>query len=175
MPWQANVLVVANVTATSPELLAAMSERAASGPVGFMLVMPSSGVGAAARERADDSLRTALELMRRQPFDVDGVIGDPDPFVAVMDVFDPRRFDEIVVSTLPAKTSHWLQIDLAQRLERATGLPVKHVEASAPRAAPAVHAVARPPRQGLLEPLRVLSWGAKRRSDRPPDHSGSTE
>jgi hypothetical protein len=175
MPWQANVLVVANVTATSSELLAAMSERAARGPVGFTLVMPSSGVGAAARERADESLRTALDLMRSQPLDVDGVIGDADPFVAVLDVFDPRRFDEILVSTLPAKTSHWLQIDLAQRLERATGVPVRHVEASVPRVAPAVHAVARQPRQGLLEPLRVLSWGGKRRSKRPPNNSTPAE
>jgi hypothetical protein len=167
MPWRANVLVVANVTATSPELLAAMSERAARGPVGFTLVMPSAGVGVAARERAAGSLRTALELMRGQNLDVDGVIGDADPFVAVLDVFDPRRFDEILVSTLPARTSHWLHIDLAQRLERATGVAVKHVEASVPRVAPAVHAVARQPRQGVLEPLRVLAWGAKRRPERP--------
>jgi hypothetical protein len=173
VPWQANVLVVANVTATSSELLAAMSERAARGPVGFTLVMPSAGVGAAARERAAASLRTALELMRAQGLDVDGVIGDPDPFVAVLDVFDPRRFDEILVSTLPARTSHWLQIDIAQRLERATGLSVKHVETSLPRVAPAVRAVARHPRQGVLEPLRVLSWGAKRRSGRQAGHSTS--
>jgi hypothetical protein len=132
MPWQANVLVVANVTATSPELMAAMSERAARGPVGFTLVMPSSGVGAAARERSGASLHTALDLMRAQPFEVEGAIGDADPFVAVMDVFDPRRFDEILVSTLPAKTSHWLKIDLAQRLERTTGVPVKHVAAAGP-------------------------------------------
>jgi hypothetical protein len=170
VPWQANVLVVANVTATSPELLAAMSERADRGPVGFTLVVPCSGVGAAARERAEGSLRTALELMRTRRFDVDGVIGDADPFVAVLDVFDPRRFDEILVSTLPARASHWLQIDLAQRLERATGVPVKHVEASLPRVAPAVRAVARQPRQGLLEPLRVLSWGAKRGSARRVSH-----
>lgn len=163
MPWQANVLVVANVTVTSSELLAAMSERATKGPVGFTLVMPSSGVGAAARVHADASLRAALETMRELHLDVDGVIGDADPFVAVMDVFDPRRFDEILVSTLPAHTSHWLHIDLAQRLRRATGVPVKLVEASLPRAAPVVHAVAREPRQGVLAPLRVLSWGAKRR------------
>ena len=175
MPWQANVLVVANVTATSPELLAAMSERAARGPVGFTLVMPSSRVGADARERAEGSLQTALELMRTQQLEVDGAIGDADPFVAVLDVFDPRRFDEIIVSTLPAKTSHWLQIDLAQRLERATGVAVKHVEASLPRVAPAVHPVARQPRQGLLEPLRVLSWGGQRRPEAPNDQSEPTE
>lgn len=163
MAWRAKVLVVANVTATSRELLAAMSERAASGPVGFTLVMPSAA-GAAAREHAAASLREALELMRGHGLDVDGVIGDADPFVAVIDVFDPQRFDEIIVSTLPAKTSHWLHIDLAQRLERATGVPVEYVEASLPRVEPPVHHVVRQPSQGVLEPLRVLSWGAKRRA-----------
>jgi hypothetical protein len=170
VPWQANVLVVANVTATSPELLAAMSARAERGPVGFTLVMPSAGVGAAARERAAASLRKALELMRAQGLDVDGVIGDADPFVAVLDVFDPRAFDEILVSTLPARTSHWLNIDLAQRLERATGVSVKNVEASLPRAVPAVRVVARRPRRGVLEPLRVLSWGSNRRVGRGSTH-----
>ncbi len=170
MPWQANVLVVANVTATSPALLAALQQRAARGPVRYTLVMPSAGVGAAARERAAASLRAALELMRAQGLDVDGVIGDADPFVAVLDVFDPRRFDEIVVSTLPARTSHWLQIDLGQRLERATGVSVQHVEASLPRVAPAVRAVTRHPHQGVLEPLRVLSWGGRRRRGHRVEH-----
>jgi GABA permease len=164
MPWKASVLVVANVTATSPELLAALSARSARGPVDFTLVMPSRGAGATAREQTEQALGAALERLRTQGLAVEGVIGDPDPFVAVLDVFDPRRFDEIVVATLPARSSHWLRIDLGQRLERATGLPVTHVEASLPKAQPTVHVVPRHPSQGVLEPLRVLAWGGPRRS-----------
>ena len=45
-------------------------------------------------------------------------------------VWDPAKFDEIVVSTLPTGTSKWLQIDLPHRVERITGMPVEHVVAS---------------------------------------------
>lgn len=162
MTWKANVLVVASVTATSTELLSAMSERAARGAAQFTLVMPSTTAGAIAREHAVAGLEAALQAMRELGLEVDGAIGDADPFVAVLDVFDPRRHDEIIVSTLPARTSHWLQIDLAQRLERATGVPVAHVEASVLRATPTVHRAPDRPRQGVLEPLRVLGWGGRR-------------
>jgi hypothetical protein len=172
MTWKANVLVVANVTAASAELLAAMGERAARGPAAFTLVMPSTDAGAAARHRAAAALEAAVSAMRDRELEVDGVIGDADPFVAVLDIFDPRRHDEIIVSTLPAKTSHWLQIDLAQRLERATGVPVSHVEASVPREAPVVHAAPQTERQGVLEPLRVLAWGGPRRSGEDSGRAG---
>jgi hypothetical protein len=165
MPWKASVLVVANVTATSPELLAAMAGRAAQSEVEFTLVMPAASVNAVARERAEASLRTAIDLMRRRGLDVDGVVGDVDPVMAVHDVFDPRRFDEVIVSTLPSGASHWLQIDLAHRLARATGLSVRHVESSLPRVAPpVVKAPERQPPPGLLAPLRVLYWAGQRRS-----------
>jgi hypothetical protein len=167
MPWKASVLVVANVTATSPELLAAMAGRATQGPVSFTLVMPAASVGAPARQRAEAALATALDVMRRRALEVDGVVGDPDPFVAVLDVFDPRRFDDLIVSTLPSGASNWLQIDLAHRLARVTGLAVRHVESSLPRVAPAVvKAPAPQPPPGLLAPLRVLYWAGERRSGR---------
>jgi len=170
MVWKANVLVVANVTATSPGLLGAMEAREQQGLVDFSLVMPSPGLGPAARQRAESSLETALQAMRGRGLTVDGVIGDADPLVAVMDVFDPRRHDEIIVSTLPAGVSRWLQIDLAQRLERATGVRVAHVMSSPPRPAPAVRQVPQRPREGVLTPLRVLGWGSERARPgrRPP-------
>jgi len=37
MTWKRNVLVVANVTATSSELVGALKERAAGGPASFTL------------------------------------------------------------------------------------------------------------------------------------------
>jgi hypothetical protein len=43
MAWEFHVLVVANVTATSDELLTALSERAKRGACRFTLVMPRSG------------------------------------------------------------------------------------------------------------------------------------
>lgn len=39
--------------------------------------------------------------------------------------------DEILISTLPARVSRWLHLDLVSKV-RASGLPVTHVEAPAP-------------------------------------------
>jgi hypothetical protein len=124
MAWEFHVLVVANVTATSDELLAALSERAARGACRFTLVMPRSGTGAA--ERLDG----ALEAMRTAGLrNVEGRVGDPDPVVAAMELWDPMKFDEIVVSTLPTGVSRWLGLDLPHRLEKLTGVTVQHVVA----------------------------------------------
>ena len=38
------------------------------------------------------------------------------------------EFDELVISTLPQRASKWLKLDLPSKAERATGLPVTHVE-----------------------------------------------
>jgi hypothetical protein len=129
MAWEFSVLVVANVTADSEELLDTLRQRAQSGACRFTLVMPASG--AAARRR----LEAALERLRAAGLEnVDGQVGDPDPVVAVMDVWDPMSFDDIVVSTLPTGSSRWLGLDLPHRLEKITSVPVLHV-VSRPRAA----------------------------------------
>jgi hypothetical protein len=128
MAWEFHVLVVANVTATSDELLTALRERAERGACRFTLVMPRSGAGA--RERLDE----ALEAMRGAGLGkVEGRVGDPDPVVAAMDVWDPMQFDEIVVSTLPTGVSRWLGLDLPRRLEKLTGVAVQHVVSQPPR------------------------------------------
>ena len=122
MAWEFHVLVVANVTATSDELLTALGERAKRGACRFTLVMPRSGSGAA--ERPDE----ALGAMRASGLGkVDGRVGDPDPVVAAMDVWDPMEFDEVVVSTLPTGVSRWLGLDLPRRLQKLTGVTVHHV------------------------------------------------
>jgi hypothetical protein len=72
---------------------------------------------------------------REAGLDAHGVLGDSDPVVAVKEAWDPGRFDEIVVSTLATGTSRWLQIDLPPRLDRMTGVPVRHVIGTAPATA----------------------------------------
>jgi hypothetical protein len=147
MAWEFSVLVVANVTADSDELLGALTERAESGACRFTLVMPSTG--AATRER----LAGALERMRAAGLqNVDGRVGDPDPIVAVMDVWDPMKFDDIVVSTLPTGSSRWLGLDLPHRLEKLTSVPVLHV-VSRPRVAARTEPAPEHEHYGVLSPL----------------------
>jgi hypothetical protein len=133
----AKILVVANRTAESAELLDALKERAARGDAVFTLLVPSTPHGVAwaadmhsGGGEADEHMRGAVERMRSNGLEVaEGKVGDPDPLAAVEDEVNFTSYDEIVVSTLPGGISKWLKLDLPHRVERATGLPVTHVTA----------------------------------------------
>ena len=136
MADKAHVLVVANRTAGSEELLGALRERAEKGPAKFHLVVPASPRGASwafdmhsGQEAAEHDLEGALERMRARGLEVDGEVGDPDPIAAVSDSAHAGSYDEVIVSTLPKHLSKWLRLDVARRVAHATGLPVRHVEA----------------------------------------------
>ena len=75
-------------------------------------------------------VREALADLRDTGLDVRCRVGDPDPVTALRDEWDPERYDEVIVSTLPGRVSRWLQIDLPRRAGRITGAPVTHVEAA---------------------------------------------
>lgn len=137
MPWTTNVLVVAKVTATSSDLAGALAARAERGSASFTLIVPASPV-AHGREAARRTLDEALERLRAVGLQVDGRVGASDPIDAVMDEWDPRRYDEIIVSTLPMKVSKWLHAGLPERVGRLTGARVTHVVSQPPK--PVVHA-----------------------------------
>jgi hypothetical protein len=59
---------------------------------------------------------------------VEGLIGDQDAFVAASAALEAGAYDEVIVSTLPARVSHWLRMDLPTRL-RQFGLPVTVITA----------------------------------------------
>src|SRR5690242_11656587 len=106
MAWKRNVLVVANVTAASPELVNELSRRSSREPSTFALVVPATPFGGG-REAAVEKLSAALGQLRDAGLEVDGSVGAADPIVAVTDAWDPKRFDEIIVSTLPMRFSKW--------------------------------------------------------------------
>jgi hypothetical protein len=118
-----NVLVVANETVVSPQLLDRIRARAKQGPASFLLVAPQSD--AVDKIEADRRLRRALSALRVDGIDAHGQVVDPDPFTAAMNA----AHDEIIVSTFPQARSGWLRRDLIERLKSETGLPVDHVVA----------------------------------------------
>ena len=154
----AHVLVVATVTATSDDLLAALRERASRGsvPVDFKLVMPASGPDHATDE---PRLAEALERWRAEGLKVEGEIGDSDPVQAVAEVCKPGTFDEVIVSTLPGQTSRWLRSDVPYRIGALTDLPVRHVVAIS-MARPTPHGA--PPPRREKAPLSLLNVMAYR-------------
>lgn len=138
MADKADVLVVANRTAGSPELLDALKERAARGPAKFHLLVPATPHGVSwatdmhsGASAAEEDVRAAVERLRDAGLEVDeGKVGDPDPVAAVQDAVNFKEFDEIIVSTFPKHLSKWLRVDLPHRIEHATGKKVTHVTAS---------------------------------------------
>jgi hypothetical protein len=132
MYWKANVLVIANRTLDSPELREALVARCNRTPATFTILVPSAPAG---RPVALASLNATLERLREAGLEVDGVLGDADPMIAIEESWNPAEFDEVIVSTLPTNASKWLLIDLPHRVARTTGASVTHVVARAPELA----------------------------------------
>ena len=136
------ILVVANRTADSPDLIAALRRQGSQAPASFTLLVPAvpHGLSWAADMKAGWSeavgrAEHAATRIRQAGLELEEVIvGDPDPFAAVGDVLHAREeFDRVVVSVLPRALSRWLAIGLPSRLRRAIDLPVTQVSAQARR------------------------------------------
>jgi hypothetical protein len=132
MPWTTKLLVIANRTVDSDEICDAIVSRAAAGPLQVTLVAPASaGPGSSRDRRAQtaERLERAVQRLQEAGVPVEGVVGDGDPMLAVQDAWDPRRFDEVIVATLPTGVSRWMAADLPRRVERFTGARVTRVVA----------------------------------------------
>jgi hypothetical protein len=129
------VLVVAHRTAATPRLLDEVRTRARQSPCSFTLLVPRPYWDPDTEETAA-TLELALPLLDDAAGGhVDGIIGDTDPFLAVEQAVEEGGFHEIIISTLPARVSHWLRRDLPHRVER-LGLPVTVVTAKQSERAP---------------------------------------
>ena len=120
-----NVLVIANETVISKELLDRVRERNAKGHASFLIVAPQSSD--IPSPEAARRLRRALSELRSEGIDVHGQVVHPDPYTSAMEATHDERVDEIIVSTFPSARSGWLRRDLIERLRADTGVPVEHV------------------------------------------------
>jgi GABA permease len=142
MGEKARVLVVANRTAESDELLEALVQRVEKGPAQFFLIVPATPRGPSSvldmnsgGAQAEEHLTGALRRWHDVGLEVEGEIGDPDALAAAQDAANQREFDEIIVSTLPTHLSKWLRLDLPHKVAHATGIEVQHITASEARTA----------------------------------------
>jgi hypothetical protein len=143
----ARCLVVANQTLGGVALMQTVSRRASEGMHIHVVVpatepadVPAPADGTAA-ETARRRLHEALERMRAAGVSVTGTVGAADPMQAIRDAVAADRYDEIVISTLPAGLSRWMRMDLPHRALREFKLPVEWIEArsESPDEATTVH------------------------------------
>ena len=130
------VLVIANRTCPCPALLEEVARRSTEHDgIDVLLVAPA--LNSRLRHYLSDidpavaEARQRLQLARAG-LDELGVaaaseVGDADPHTAIADAL--ARFDaaEIIVSTLPAGQSNWLERGLIDRARADFGLPVTHL------------------------------------------------
>jgi len=123
-------LVVANQTASSRELVETLERLASEGPRRFIAVVPQDSGDGRATADAKGRLDQLLSSLENDDIVAAGLIGDPDPFTAVMNAVGYFFISEIVISTLPSYRSKWMESGLIDRIKRQTGKPVIHVESS---------------------------------------------
>ncbi len=126
--------VIAAKTAAGDELLSHLNASTAGSdaPRLFIVMVPQEGGTGIDASRARARMAQLVDRLIAEGLLAAGMTGDPDPYTAAMNVLQFFRVDDIVISTLPATRSGWLRADLIERVRKASGKPVEHVEASAP-------------------------------------------
>jgi hypothetical protein len=139
-------LVVANQTVGSRVVHDEIVARAVRSSASFHLLVPATRIehqdralvgSEHLRAWPEEDLGFALARYRlaraQQRLEAEGVavsgsVGPPDPLDAVVECLSATAVDEILLSSLPRRSSRWLRSDLPRRLRRVTHLPVSHLE-----------------------------------------------
>ncbi|BDH58675.1 amino acid permease [Tsukamurella sp. PLM1] len=140
----ARVVVLANQTVESGELLAELRRMGATEHTRFHVVVPVNpiemGTGEThgpleiwdeTRHRAEKRLQRTVDALREDGFEADGELGDYRPLRALATAVAAFGPDHIVISTLPPETSVWHRFDVVDRARAEHHLPVTHVIATA--------------------------------------------
>jgi hypothetical protein len=129
LPFHAT-LVIANKTSSGEELIERLQAKAAADSERhvFLAVVPLEDGSGAATKRAQARLAAMLARLREAGLVASGMIGDPDPYTAVMNALELFTVvDDIVISTLPDERSGWMRANLVKRVRASTRVPVEHV------------------------------------------------
>lgn len=137
------VLVLANETATSRELLDELRRIDEQRTAMYFVCVPASPVetGQAAVngplkvwdatvEAAQKRLDHTLGQLRSDALDADGALGDYRPLRALANAVESFRPDQIVIATRPLEDSVWQRYDVVDRARTTYSVPVTHVIAS---------------------------------------------
>jgi uncharacterized membrane-anchored protein len=130
------VLVVLNKVAPTGSLLDAVRRRAVAGPAEFRVLVPNPenlgfDRGDPAAGAGEDLLAAALPpLWAAAGGEVSGrVARSPNAYDDIVRELDAGAYTEIILETPPAHLSHWLHVDLPQRVAQ-LGLPTEAVAAT---------------------------------------------
>lgn len=139
-PHPHRVLVLANQTVQSDELLDELRRIGADRESTYRVVVPASpidtGVAAthgpldlseATQLAAQRRLEHTLATLRSDDLDANGEIGDYRPLRALATAVKEFRPDQIVISTLPPEESVWQRFDVVDRARTEHQIPVTHV------------------------------------------------
>jgi hypothetical protein len=129
------ILVIANRTCPCPTLADEVARRANAAPTDVLVVAPAlnsrlrhwlSDVDDALT-RAHERLEHAITALRRRGVVARGEIGDADPLLAIEDALASFPADEIVIATLPAGRSNWIERGLVEKAKARFGIPIAHL------------------------------------------------
>jgi len=133
---RSRVLVVTNKVSASPAVLEAVRERASAGPAKFFLLVPNPDhVGfdrnGPAGPLGEEALAQALPLLQEPTGgEVAGrVASSPNAYDDIVEELSTGRYREIILETLPSHVSHWLHVDLPERVAH-LGYPLTTVPAT---------------------------------------------
>jgi uncharacterized membrane-anchored protein len=130
------ILVVTNKTDATPAVVEAVRERAIAGPASFFVLVPNPSHVAFDRVSEDTSLgekvlgRALPKLEEPAGGEVSGRVAvSPNAYDDIVEELKRGSYQEIILETLPSHVSHWLHLDLPERVA-SLGYPVKTVMAA---------------------------------------------
>src|SRR5215216_7147265 len=132
------ILVIANRTCPCPTLADDVARRASAAATDVFVVAPAlnsrlrhwvSDVDAALA-RAHERLDRAITALRQRGLIARGEIGDADPLLAIADALASFPADEIVIATLPAGRSNWIERGLVEKATARFAIPIAHLVSS---------------------------------------------